>query len=108
MILPQELSKSEELISRIIENNNQPINLLFLTKEFHRDCDHKFMKRLIASYREAIGVIEFYGDTENWYKEKKSFNRFDIISPEDVPDIDSAPKVFGGTKARTFLAKAGE
>lgn len=59
-------------------------------------------RALERKYNEALEVIGFYADTDNWLEEKDRNNLCTIIKDDASDDYDDALR-FGGKKARAFL-----
>lgn len=57
---------------------------------------------LEAKYKEAVEVIGFYANTENWLEEKERNNLVTIIKDDASDDYNDALR-FGGKRARAFL-----
>lgn len=57
---------------------------------------------LEKKYEEALDVIGFYADPDNWMEEKDRNNLCTIIKDDASDDYDDALR-FGGKKARAFL-----
>lgn len=67
------------------------------------------MEHLKNQLKEAVEVIEFYGNKENWDTRDKLFDYLTlakIINEDDLDDRDNFfVKIHGGKRARQFLAK---
>lgn len=59
-------------------------------------------RSLERKYNEAIDVISFYADTDNWLEEKDRNNLCTVIKDDASDDYNDALR-FGGKKARAFL-----
>lgn len=59
-------------------------------------------RALEKKYQEALEVIKFYAETDNWLEEKDRNNLCTIIKDDASDDYDDALR-FGGKKARAFL-----
>lgn len=59
-------------------------------------------RALEEKYEEALEVIGFYADTDNWMEEKDRNNLYTVIKDDASDDYNDALR-FGGRKARAFL-----
>jgi hypothetical protein len=59
---------------------------------------------LEKKYQEALEVIEFYAETNNWIEERGRNNLYTVVKDDASDDFDEAIRI-GGKKAREFLSK---
>ena len=67
------------------------------------------IKILTDLANEAVKVVEFYGDNNNWYRnysgnlEYSMYEDYTIIEPDDTSEYDENKICYGGETARRFL-----
>lgn len=74
-------------------------------RELSRAADK--YKALEKKYQEALEVLEFYGDTENWLEEVNRNNLYTVVKNDASDDYNDVLR-FGGMRARAFLRRKDE
>lgn len=73
-------------------------------REVTKGVDPAFITRLVHSYLEAVGVIEFYGCPSNW-KSKSAYSRECERILDDCAPLMNYTIAPGGKRAREFLRR---